>query len=77
LCTWRDRLYSLVDEIGASRVPVLLTGKNKNAVLISEEDWSAVCETLRLTSIPGMLESLLSGMDEPLSECVPESSVKF
>lgn len=72
----RDNLYFLVDEVSAGHIPALLKGKDKNAVLISEEDWIAVCETLRLTSIPGMLESLLNGMNEPLSECVSEDRVK-
>ena len=41
----------------------------KNAVLISEDDWVAIQETLYLNSIPGMTESILESRDEDISEC--------
>lgn len=68
----RASLYSLVDEVAASHEPVLITGKRNNAVLISEEDWRAINETLYLMSIPGMRESLVEGMNTPLEECDDE-----
>jgi len=65
----RSNLYRLMDQISESHEPVLISGKRSNAVLISEEDWEAIQETLYLTSIPGMRESILEGMKAPLSEC--------
>jgi antitoxin YefM len=65
----RTKLYNLVDEVSIHHEPILITGKRHNAVLISEEDWSSIQETLFLLSIPGMRESLKKGMDTPLSEC--------
>jgi PHD/YefM family antitoxin component YafN of YafNO toxin-antitoxin module len=50
----------------------LITGKRNNAVLVSEEDWKAIQETLYLTSIPGMAESIKEGIREPLSNCSSE-----
>jgi len=58
----RKRLYKLVDEVQDSHQPVQITGKRGNAVLIGEDDWRAVQETLHLLSIPGMRESILEGM---------------
>jgi prevent-host-death family protein len=58
----RKRLYALIDEVGASHEPVQITGKRGNAVLLSEEDWRAIQETLHLVSMPGMRESILEGM---------------
>jgi prevent-host-death family protein len=58
----RKRLYALIDEVGESHQAVQITGKRGNAVLLSEDDWHAIQETLHLVSIPGMRESILEGM---------------
>jgi antitoxin YefM len=68
----RAKLYSLIDETADSHQPVIITGKRGNAVLVSEEDWNAISETLYLLSVPGMRESLKEGMEQDLSECSKE-----
>ena len=68
----RERLYRLLDEVAASREPVRITGKRGSAVLVPEEDWRAIQETLYLLAIPGMRESIREGMATPVSECVRE-----
>ena len=68
----RDRLYRLLDEVVASREPVLITGKRANAVLVGEDDWRAIQETLYLLSNPGMSESIREGIKTPVGECAPE-----
>jgi prevent-host-death family protein len=68
----RETLYRLVDEAASSHEAIQITGKRNNAVLISEEDWNAVQETLFLLSIPGMRESIREGMDTPLEETSEE-----
>ena len=65
----RQRLYRLVDEVTASREPVLITGRRASAVLVSEQDWRSIQETLYLLSIPEMRESIREGMATPVSEC--------
>lgn len=65
----RASLYRLIDEAAASHEPVTITGKRNNAVLLSEQDWSAIQETLYLLSIPGMRESIKEGMASPVEEC--------
>ncbi|WLE95966.1 MAG: type II toxin-antitoxin system Phd/YefM family antitoxin [Candidatus Electrothrix communis] len=65
----RSKLYRLIDETAASHQPVTITGKRGNAVLISEEDWIAIQETLYLMSVPGMRKSIKEGLAVPLSEC--------
>ena len=64
----RKRLYALIDEVGQSHEAVQITGKRCNAVLLSEDDWRAIQETLHLVSIPGMRESILEGMATDPSE---------
>lgn len=68
----RSKLYSLIDEAANTHQPIIITGKRGNAVLVSEEDWNAIAESLHLLSIPGMRESIREGMDTPLSECISE-----
>lgn len=68
----RTRLYKLVDETNESHEPVLITGKRGNAILVSEEDWRAVQETLHLVSIPGMRESIQEGLQTPVDKCAEE-----
>lgn len=68
----RKRLYSLVDDVAESHHTVQIVGKRHSAVLISEEDWRAIQETLYLTSIPGMRESIREGLNTPLDECEEE-----
>lgn len=68
----RAKLYRLIDEAAESHEPIKITGKRNNAVLISEEDWSSVQETLFLVSIPGMRESILEGMATPVEELESE-----
>jgi antitoxin YefM len=64
----RKQLYKLLDDVSQSHEPVQITGKRGNAVLVSEEDWRAVQETLYLVSIPGMRESILEGLATPADE---------
>ena len=65
----RANLYRLIDEAAASHQPVLISGKRNKAVLIAEEDWQAIQETLFLLSVPGMRESIREGMAEPIEAC--------
>ncbi|MBI2908119.1 MAG: type II toxin-antitoxin system Phd/YefM family antitoxin [Chloroflexi bacterium] len=65
----RRRLYNLVDEVKETHEPVQIVGKRSSAVLVSEEDWRAIQETLYLTSIPGMRESIREGLSTPIKEC--------
>ena len=64
----RANLYRLLDETAESHKPIRITGKRNNGVLVSEEDWAAIQETLYLLSIPGMRESIKKGMETPTSK---------
>lgn len=74
----RENIYQLIQDVNASSVPVTITNtRGKNAVLIGEEDWNAIRETLYLMNIPGMTESILQGGETELSECVDQSEVAW
>ena len=71
----RERLYHLIDEVSESHQPVTITGKRTNAVLISEEDYRGMQETINLLSIPGMREKILEGAATPIEDCIPYEEV--
>ena len=68
----RKRLYTLVDDVAESHDPIQIVGKRNTAVLVSEEDWRAIQETLYLSSIPEMRESIREGLKTPVEECEEE-----
>ncbi len=68
----RTNLYRLIDEVAASHKPVLITGKRANAIMISEDDWRAIEETMYLLNISGMRESIVEGLNTPLEETSEE-----
>ena len=68
----RSKLYTLLDEVAESHQPVQITGKRSNGVLVSEDDWRNIQETLYLVSIPGMKESIITGMKTPVNKCAKE-----
>ncbi len=70
----RTKLYRLLDEVSISHKPVQITGKRNSAVLISDEDWQSIQETLYLSSIPGMRESIIKGLKTPVEDCFEELS---
>jgi prevent-host-death family protein len=65
----RSKLYRLIDEAASSHEPIIITGKRSSAVLISEDDWRSVQETLYLMNIPDMRESIRDGLATPIEEC--------
>jgi len=68
----RKQLYNLVDEVKDTHQPVQIIGKRSSAVLVSEEDWRAIEETLYLAAIPGMRESIKKGLKTPIDKCDKE-----
>ena len=74
----RKDLYNLITSVNENCAPVTITNsRGKSAVLIGEDEWSAIEETLYLDSVPGMAESILKGGAEPLSECGGEDALEW
>ena len=68
----RANLYRLIDQTAESHEPIFILGKRTGAVLVSEEDWKAIQETLFLLAVPGLRDSIKEGMTEPLHESAKE-----
>lgn len=70
----RADLYKLLDKAATSHEPIKISGKRNNAILISEDDWRSIQETLYLLSIPKMRESIRKGLKTPVKDCSKELS---
>jgi len=64
----RTNIYKIMDETAQTHQPIVITGKRNNVVMISEEDWNAIEETLYLNSLTGMADSIKEAMEAPDSE---------
>lgn len=74
----RENIYQLISDVNANCQPITITNnKGRNAVLIGEDDWRVIEETLFLTSIPEMAESIIKGGSTPLEECLSEDEVEW
>lgn len=65
----RKKLYALLDDVADSHEPVQIAGKRHSAVLVAQDDWRAVQETLCLTAVAGMRDSILKGLKTPVEKC--------
>ncbi len=65
----RTKLYRLIDQASLSHEPIVIKGKRANAVLISEDDWHSIQETMYLLNIPNMRESIREGLATPIEDC--------
>ena len=74
----RQSIYKILNDVNENSEPITITNTNgKNAVIISEDDWKAIQETIYLNSIPGMADSIREGGETPIEECVPEDEVDW
>jgi prevent-host-death family protein len=65
----RTKLYKIVDQVSEAHQPVYIKGRRNKAVILSEEDFNNMQETLYLLAIPGMHEAIKKGIDEPIESC--------
>lgn len=77
ITNFRKDIYNLLEQTVKYNEAVHISTKDGNAVLISEEDYNGLMETLNICAIPGMKEKILEGMNAPLSDCIPESEVEW
>lgn len=66
---FRKNVFEMLDQTIRFNEPVNISTKSGNAVLISEDEYNSLMETLNLSSVPGMKEKLLAGIETPIEEC--------
>ncbi len=71
ITSFRKNIFSFVDQAVTYGEVINVNTKNGNAVLLSEEDYRNMMETLHLSVIPGMVESIREAAEEPLDTCIP------
>ena len=67
-----QRLDEVLDNLAESHEVVWIAGQRHSGVLVSEDDWRSIQETLYLTSVPGMKESIVEGLRTPVEQCAKE-----
>ncbi|MCF6271189.1 MAG: type II toxin-antitoxin system Phd/YefM family antitoxin [Melioribacteraceae bacterium] len=65
----RSKLYKLIDDTHLTNEPIKITGKRGDAILISDDNWKAIQETIYLLSIPNMRESIIEGLNTKIEDC--------
>ena len=74
----RENIYQILTDVNTNSQPITITNnRGKNGVLISEDDWNAIQETLYLNSIPGVAESIIAGCNTFIEDCVSEDEVDW
>lgn len=74
---FRRNLFGMLEQTVKFNEPINISTKDGNAVLLSEEDYNGLMETLYLCSIPGMEEKIKRGMQAPLEDCIPADEVQW
>lgn len=77
ITNFRKNVFQYMEQTVKHNELLNIHTKEGNAVLLSEEDYRGIMETLYLVSAPGMREKIMSGMEEPLSDCVDETAVEW
>lgn len=77
ITNFRKNIFAILEQTIKYNEPVNISTKSGNAVIISEEDYNGLMETLYLSSIPNMKEKIIDGMNTPLNECIPEDEVEW
>lgn len=77
ITNFRKDIYELLEQTIKYNEPINISTKNGNAVVISEEDYNNIMETLYISSIPGLKENIVKGLKEPIEDCVDEKEVEW
>lgn len=77
ITNFRKQIFNVLEQAIKYNEPVNISTKDGNAVVLSEEDYNGLMETLYLSSVPHMKEQIIEGMNTPVSECIPENQVEW
>lgn len=77
ITNFRKDIYELLEQTIKHNEPINISTKHGNAIVLSEEDYNNLMETLYISSIPGLKEDIIKGLDEPLEDCIDEKEVNL
>jgi antitoxin YefM len=73
----RDCLSSLLEEVVSQGVPISITTENREAILLSKEEWDGIQATIALNEVPGLISSIQEAALEPLESCISLDSLEW
>ena len=77
ITNFRKNIFNILEQTIKHNEPVNVITKDGNAVILSEEDYNALMETVYLSSIPSQREKIIEGLNTPLEECLLENEVEW
>lgn len=77
ITNFRKDMFNLIDQTIRYNEPVLINAKNGKAVVLSEEDYNNIMETIYLTSVPGMEKTISDGLKVEVKDCLSENEVEW
>ena len=77
ITNFRKNIFGMLEQTIKFNEPVNISTKDGYAIVISEEDYNGLMETLYLSSIPAMKEKIVEGLKTPLDDCLPEDEVQW
>ena len=77
ITNFRKDIFGMLEQTVKYNEPINVNTKDGNAVIISEEDYDGLMETLYLSSITGMKEKIVEGLKTPIEDCIPEDRVEW
>ena len=77
ITNFRKNIFNILEQTIKYNEPVNISTKDGNAVILSEEDYNGLMETVYLCSIPGLKDKIVDGLHTPISECIPEDEVQW
>jgi len=75
--SFRKDLFKLLEQTIRFNEPINISTKDGNAVVISEEDYNGLIETLYLSSMPDVKNVIIEGLNTPIAECIPENEIEW
>ena len=77
ITNFRKNVFDYINQAIEYNDVINVSTKTGNAVIMSEEEYNGIMETLYLSSDPRVKNDILNGKDAPLSECLPSSEVEW
>ena len=77
ITNFRKDIYNLLEQVIKYNEPINISTKNGNAVLLSEEDYNSIMETLYVISIPGLKDEIIKRTNDDSEEYVDESEIEW
>ena len=77
ITAFRKDIYRMMESAIEFNEPINVSTKKGNAVVLSEEDYNSLIETVYISSIPGLKEDIIYGMNEDLTDCISEDEVDW